>query len=93
MERPQVTAAAIAAPCNARQEISQPMPGASAASTLASVYSARPASSTGRRPNRSASGPNTNCARPKQMINADRVSCASLTLAPNSCGRLGNAGR
>ena len=50
IERPQVTAAAIAAPCKARHAMSQPIDGASADSTLATVYSAMPASRTGRRP-------------------------------------------
>ena len=93
IERPQVTAAAIAAPCSARQTISASMLGAAAPNTLAIVYSARPPSNTGRRPKRSASGPQTSCARPKQMISADNVSCAAAIEAPRLAWTVGNAGR
>ena len=54
IERPQVTAAPIVAPCSARHTISDSMFCAIAPSTLATVYSAIPTSRTGRRPYRSA---------------------------------------
>ena len=69
------------------------MLGAAAPNTLAIVYSARPLSSTGRRPKRSASGPQTSCVRPKQMISADSVSCAAAIEAPRLAWTVGNAGR
>jgi hypothetical protein len=93
MERPQVTAAAIAAPCIARQTTSASMLCAAAPNTLAIVYSESPASSTGRRPKRSDSGPHTSWPRPKQMMSADSVSCVALRLAPSSRCSVGSAGR
>ena len=50
MARAHITAAPIAAPCTARVTISQPMEVASVLPMAASVYSAMPPISTGRRP-------------------------------------------
>src|SRR5574341_808001 len=91
--RAQTTAAAMQAPCTARHAINVPTLSASALATLATVYSASPTSSTGRRPWRSASGPHTSWPRPKQMISADSVSCAAAIGAPSSRVSVGSAGR
>ena len=66
---------------------------ASALPTLAAVSSARPPSSTGRRPKRSATGPQTICASPNDSISSDMVSWALAMPAPSSRVRLGSAGR
>ena len=92
MARPQTTAAAMAAPCSARPSTTAATLPASAANTLARVYSARPSSSTGRRPKRSATGPHTSCVRPKAPIKADIVSCTGAIGACRSAASAGRAG-
>ena len=91
--RAQTTAAAMQAPCTARAAISQPMSGAIDAAAPDSVYSASPASSTGRRPKRSATGPQASCAMPKASSSAAIVICAPLIEAPSSCVSWGSEGR
>ena len=93
IERPQVTVAAMPTPCSARQPTSAATLPASAAPMPAAVNSASPASSTGRRPKRSATGPQPSCARPKQTISADSVSCSVAIDAPKSRPSAGSAGR
>ena len=60
---------------------------------LAAVYSSKPVISTGRRPTRSATGPQNIWATPKARINADIVSCAALIGAARSRASMGSAGR
>ena len=66
---------------------------ASALPRLAAVYSTRPVNNTGRRPTRSAIGPQNSCATPNARISADRVSWADAIEAPSSRVSAGNAGR
>ncbi len=81
------------APCNMRQTISQAMLEASAAPRLAATINASDTSSTGRRPKRSATGPQTSCIRPKARISADIVICIADSGAANSRAISGSAGR
>ena len=56
------------------------------------MYSTKPHSSTGRRPTRSATGPQNSWATPKASIKADIVNCASAIGAARlrvSAGRVG----
>ena len=48
--------------CNVRTAISAPIEEAASAASAATTASDRPASTTGRRPKRSDSGPSSNCA-------------------------------
>ena len=93
MARAHITAAPIAAPCTARQPISNSIDGASTPPMAASTYPARPHSSTGRRPKRSDSGPSTSCEQPKASSSAVNVSCACATGAPKPIVSAGSAGR
>ena len=92
MARAQTTAADIAAPCKARQATTAVIWLASAAPTLAATYSARPSSSTGRRPSRSDTGPHTSWARPKPRISAAIVNCTAAMPACRSAASAGKAG-
>ena len=83
----------MAAPCAARHKISQPICGASAAPMLAANSSVRLHKSTGRRPKRSASGPQASCDKPKARISADIVSCVAFIGAPSSRASSGSAGK
>ena len=69
------------------------MDGASAAPTLAAVYSANPSSRMGRRPHRSDSGPHTICEHPKASSKPVKVSWACDSGAPKPEVMAGSAGR
>ena len=93
MARPAITAAPIAAPCSTRHRISQSMLPASNAPTPATAYRPSPASSTGRRPMRSDSGPHTICEQPNASSMPVSVSCACDSLAPKPLVMAGRAGK
>ena len=93
MARAQTTAAAMVAPCSTRHITSQPMLPASMLPMLAAVYSTSPVISTGRRPTRSATGPQNSCPTPKARISADIVSCAALMGAPELAREQGQCGQ
>ena len=80
-------------PCRMRQTISWSIDAENVLPTAASTYSAVPPSSTGRRPNRSDSGPHTSCDRPKASSSAVSVSCACGMPAPKPWVIEGRAGR
>ena len=93
MARAQTTTAPMAAPCSVRHTTSAAMEGAAALPTEARVYRPRPTSSTGRRPKRSDSGPQTSCDTPKASSSALSVNCAWATGAFRLRVRAGRAGR
>ena len=91
--RAQTAAAASVAPCAMRQTINHGMLVAKAAPRPATTISASESSSTGRRPKRSAIGPQTSCIRPKARISADIVICTAAIGAAKSRTISGSAGR
>ena len=68
-------------PASSRKPRSAPIEGASAQPMPPSAYSPSPPSITGRRPNRSDSGPTSNCAAPNPARNTDSVSAACSAVA------------
>lgn len=93
MARAAITPAPVATPCKVRQATSQSMLGASAQPRAATTYRARPASSTGRRPQRSDTGPHTSCEPPKASSRAVSVSWVCATGACSCAVSSGSAGR
>ncbi len=93
IERAQTTQAATPRPCAMRQSTSTSMLGDKAPPRLATVNRLSPSSSTGRRPKRSAIGPQNSCPKPKAKINADKVRCAAAIEVPRSLLSKGRVGR
>ena len=67
MARPMVCPVEAPSDCTARAAMRAAMPAAKIAAVLATLASARPASTTGRRPKRSDSGPKISCATASPM--------------------------
>src|SRR5207245_1941000 len=76
-----------------RAAISRLMLGASAHAVPAVAYTARPASSTRRRPRRSESGPQTSCAAARPARKSVTVSCAVAASEPKAAVMAGSDGR
>ena len=80
-------------PCRMRQTISCSIDAEKLLPAAANTYSAVPPSSTGRRPKRSDSGPQTSCESPKASNSAVSVSWACGMPALNPRVIDGRAGR
>ena len=78
MARPSTMPTQPVAPCTTRSAISASTEGAKAAATQASAKQLNPIRSTGRRPNRSESGPMTICEMAMEARNSDSISCTWL---------------
>ena len=90
--RETTSAAAAPAACTARAHSSVDKLSATAQARVPARNRARPANSTGRRPNRSASGPYTSCATAKASRKTARVSCAAPASTPRAAAMKGRAG-
>jgi len=89
MARPSTSPPQAPTDCSTRAPISTPAFGATAVTTPARVNSASPPSSTGRRPNRSDSGPYSNC----PIANPIRYSVmVSWIVAADTCNPAAVAG-
>ncbi|CAI8827725.1 hypothetical protein EMIT0357P_220015 [Pseudomonas marginalis] len=83
--RASTSAAQAPRPCTTRAAINCWMSLTSSIDKVASTYSSSPPISTGRRPIRSDSGPNSSCPRPKAATNADSAINAEPGGANRAC--------